>query len=57
MPGYVDVDAGASWRFSRHLELRGAARNLLNKAYYSSPDRRWVYAAGRSVSLTIVTGF
>lgn len=57
MPGYVDVDAGASWRFSRHFELRGAARNLLNKAYYSSPDRRWVYAAGRSASLTIVTGF
>jgi len=57
MPGYVEVDAGADWRFSRHFELRGAARNLLNQAYHSSPDSRWVYAPGRSASVTLVVGF
>jgi len=57
MPGFVEVDAGAAWRFSRYFELRGAFRNLLNQAYHSSPDRRWVYAPGRSASLTVVVGF
>ncbi|HUF47232.1 MAG TPA: TonB-dependent receptor, partial [Vicinamibacterales bacterium] len=57
MPGWVDVDAGASWRFSPRLEIRAAARNLLNQAYYASPDPRWVYAPGRSASVTLVTGF
>ncbi len=57
MPGYVEVDAGASWRFSRYFELRGAARNLLNQAYHSSPDSRWVYAPGRSASVSVVVAF
>lgn len=57
MPGYVEVDAGASWQFSRHFELRGVARNLLNQAYHSSPDVRWVYAPGRSATVTFVVGF
>ncbi len=57
MPGYVDVDAGAAWRFSRAFELRGVARNLLNQAYHSSPDSRWVYAPGRSISATVVVSY
>lgn len=57
MPGYVELDAGADWRFSPHFGLRGSARNLLNQAYHSSPDSRWVHAPGRSASLTVVVGF
>lgn len=57
MPGYVELDAGADWQFSPHFGLRGSARNLLNQAYHSSPDSRWVYAPGRSASLTVVVGF
>jgi len=56
-PGHTELDAGGSWRFSRHLELRASARNLLNETYPSSPDRRFVPAPGRSASLTAVIGF
>ncbi len=57
MPGHTELDAGGSWRFSRHLELRASGRNLLNESYPSSPDRRFVLAPGRSASLTLVLGF
>jgi outer membrane receptor protein involved in Fe transport len=52
-PGARLLDAGAGWRVSRHLELRGHLRNLLNEAYYASPDPRFVLAPGRSGSLTV----
>jgi hemoglobin/transferrin/lactoferrin receptor protein len=56
-PGATLVDAGAGWRFQKHLELRGTARNLLNDTYYASPDPRFVLAPGRSASLTVVAFF
>ena len=56
-PGATLLDAGAGWRFHKSLELRGSARNLLNDAYYASPDPRFVLAPGRSATLTIVAQF
>ena len=52
-PGAEILDLSAGWRFARGLELRGIVRNLLDDAYYASPDPRWVYAPGRSASLTL----
>ena len=54
---YTNADAGVSWRFTPHLELRGAMRNLLNEAYQSSAGLRWVWAPGRHGSVTIVVAF
>ena len=56
-PGYTLLDAGASWTLSPHLEVRANGRNLLNRSYFASPDPRWVFAPGRSVSATIVIGY
>jgi outer membrane receptor protein involved in Fe transport len=56
-PGYTGLEAGATWRISNNIELRGVARNLLNESYYSSAGPRWVYAPGRHGSLTCVVGF
>ena len=47
------IDLSAGWRFARGLELRGNVRNLLDDDFYASPDPRWVYAPGRSASLTL----
>lgn len=52
-PGATVIDLSAGWRFTPALELRGIVRNLLDDDYYASPDRRWVYAPGRSGSLTL----
>jgi len=52
-PGYVAADAGAVWHASSRVEVRGVARNLLNERWYSNAGPRWVYAPGRSGSLTI----
>ena len=52
-PSATVVDLSGGWKFTRHLELRGIVRNLLDDEYYASPDTRWVYAAGRSLSLTL----
>jgi outer membrane receptor protein involved in Fe transport len=54
---YTLADAGLSWRLTTQLELRGAMRNLLNDAYQSSAGPRWVWAAGRHGSVTIVVAF
>ncbi|MBA3298278.1 MAG: TonB-dependent receptor [Acidobacteria bacterium] len=56
-PGSVDAGAGVALRFGRRLEVRGAARNLLNQRYYASPGAKWVYAPGRSGSLTTSVRF
>jgi outer membrane receptor protein involved in Fe transport len=56
-PGATVLDLGGAWRAARYLELRATARNLLNDEYYASPDARWVYAAGRSISLTVALQF
>ena len=52
-PGATIVDLSGGWRLSRQIELRGIVRNLFDDAYYASPDPRWVYAPGRSASLTL----
>lgn len=56
-PGYTLVDAGGSWRLSPQVEVRANGRNLLNRTYFASPDPRWVYAPGRSASLTAAIAF
>jgi hemoglobin/transferrin/lactoferrin receptor protein len=56
-PGAQVVDLSAGWRFSKSLELRGIVRNLFDDAYYASPDPRWVYAPGRSASVTLAFDF
>jgi outer membrane receptor protein involved in Fe transport len=56
-PGATLLDVGAGWRVTRHFELRGLGRNLLNDEYYASPDPRFVLAPGRSVSLTAIVQF
>ena len=52
-PSASVIDVSGGWRFTPGLELRGIVRNLLDEAYYASPDPRWVYAPGRSASLTL----
>ena len=51
-PGATLLDVGGGWRAGRHVELRAQIRNLTNETYYASPDPRWVYAPGRSATLT-----
>ncbi len=51
-PGATLFDLGGGWRASRYLEFRAVARNLFDEKYYASPDPRWVYAPGRSASIT-----
>jgi outer membrane receptor protein involved in Fe transport len=52
VPGYTLVDAGAGFRLFPGLDLRVAARNLLNDHYLASQDVRTVSAPGRSLSVT-----
>jgi hemoglobin/transferrin/lactoferrin receptor protein len=56
-PGAQVLDLSGGWRFRPGLELRGIIRNLLDDAYFASPDPRWVYAPGRSASLTVAFEF
>ena len=56
-PGATLIDLGAGWRIVPQLELRAQLRNLLDDEYYASPDPRWVFAPGRSASLTAVVEF
>lgn len=56
-PGATVIDLAGGWHFTRNLELRGLVRNLLDDSYYASPDSRWVWAAGRSASVTLGVQF
>ena len=56
-PGATLLDAGAGWRLTRNVELRGQVRNLFNETYYASPDPRFVLAPGRSGSLSVALQF
>jgi hemoglobin/transferrin/lactoferrin receptor protein len=51
-PGATIVDIGGGWNLGPRLGLRALARNVFDEKYYASPDPRWVYAAGRSLTLT-----
>jgi iron complex outermembrane receptor protein len=54
VPGYTLLDAGAGFSVLPGLDLRLAARNLLNEHYTASQDVRTVSAPGRSVAVTAV---
>jgi hemoglobin/transferrin/lactoferrin receptor protein len=56
-PGATIVDLSGGYRLTQQLELRGIVRNLLDDAYYASPDPRWVWAPGRSASVTLAVEF
>jgi outer membrane receptor protein involved in Fe transport len=56
-PGATIVDLSAGYTLTRHLELRTSMRNLLDDSYYASPDPRWVYAPGRSASVTLAVRY
>jgi outer membrane receptor protein involved in Fe transport len=51
------IDLSGGWRLLPQIELRGILRNLLDDEYYASPDPRWVYAPGRSASLSLAFQF
>jgi outer membrane receptor protein involved in Fe transport len=57
MPGYMLVDLSGGVPLSRHVDLRGLIRNLLDQTYYASPDPRFVLAPGLSASLTAILRF
>jgi outer membrane receptor protein involved in Fe transport len=56
-PGFVMVDAGVSWRWTPRVDVRGVLRNLLDQRAYSNAGPRWVYAPGRSGSVTFAVVF
>ena len=56
-PGHTNVDIGGSWFASDQVEVRGAVRNLFNKEYYASPDRRFVLAPGMNGFVTVLVKF
>jgi len=56
-PSATIVDLGGGHRLTGHLELRGQVRNLLDDSHYASPDPRWVWAPGRSASVTLAVQF
>jgi vitamin B12 transporter len=56
-PGYVPLDAGATWHWTPRLEVRALGRNLLDQSFYSSAGPRWVEAPGRNASITLAVGF
>jgi outer membrane receptor protein involved in Fe transport len=56
-PGFVMVDAGVSWHWTPRVDVRGVLRNLLDQRAYSNAGPRWVYAPGRSGSVTFAVVF
>ena len=52
-PGRGTIDLGAGWRFESDMELRFQIRNLFDKDYLISPDRRAILAPGRNASVTL----
>ena len=56
-PGHSNLDIGATWAPHRHLEIRGAIRNLLDEEYFASPDPRFVFAPGVNGFVTVRVKF
>ncbi|MFQ5739978.1 MAG: TonB-dependent receptor [Acidobacteriota bacterium] len=55
--GYGLVDLGGGWRLDSKVELRFQLKNLFDKDYFISPDRRTVLAPGRSGGVTLTLDF
>lgn len=53
IPGYGLVSLVGGWKFPSGIQLRLQLRNLLDKDYLISPDRRAVLAPGRSAVVTL----
>ena len=53
-PGYVRSDLGFGWRVHSQAEFRFVLRNVLDKDYPTSPDRRAVLAPGRLALLSLL---
>ena len=56
-PSYTLIDLGAGWYIRETFQLRGTIRNLLNKIYPTSPDRRAVLAPGINMVISLVATF
>ena len=56
-PGHTNLDLGATWAPIKHIEIRGAIRNLLDEEYYASPDPRFVAAPGINGFVTVRVKF
>jgi len=54
---YTMLDAGLRRRLWHNLDVVATMRNLLNESYQSSAGPRWVWAAGRHGSVTLVVAF
>ncbi len=54
VPGYATFDTGFGWKLGPSYELRFLVRNLFDKDYPVSPDRRAIAAPGRSGLVTLV---
>ena len=54
---YTMLDAGVRRRLWHNLDVVATMRNLLNESYQSSAGPRWVWAAGRHGSVTLVVAF
>ena len=52
-PPATVVDLAGGWELGSHVALRASIRNLLDDSYYASPDPRWVWAPGRSGTITV----
>ncbi len=57
VPGYGTVDLGGGWEFLSQIWIRFHLRNLLDKDYLLSPDRRTVLAPGRTGTVTLALSF
>lgn len=56
-PGYVVVDLGGGWPLGERFVLRANVRNLLDKDFPLSPDRRAVTAPGINAAATLELNF
>ncbi len=53
VPGYAVLDGGVGRRLKGGLELRIYGRNLLDHAYFATPDPKSVPAPGRAIEVTV----
>jgi outer membrane receptor protein involved in Fe transport len=56
-PSFVNLSVGGGWRISEPLLIRFAIRNVLDRSFPISPDRRAVLAPGISGVVTLIAEF